>query len=53
MPQLNPSPWFMIFLLIWIVFIMMLTKVLKAHPNLALTQHHHKSYTNLWTWPWP
>nr|YP_009093617.1 ATP synthase F0 subunit 8 [Eremias vermiculata]AIS20780.1 ATP synthase F0 subunit 8 [Eremias vermiculata]AKQ77765.1 ATPase subunit 8 [Eremias vermiculata]QCF45865.1 ATPase subunit 8 [Eremias vermiculata] len=52
MPQLNPSPWFMIFLLIWATFIIMLTKVLKMYPNLVPAQEHHKSYINLWVWPW-
>nr|YP_009092654.1 ATP synthase F0 subunit 8 [Eremias multiocellata]AIR12491.1 ATP synthase F0 subunit 8 [Eremias multiocellata] len=53
MPQLNPSPWFMIFLLIWMTFFILLTKVLKTHPKPTLTQYHHQPYTDLWTWPWP
>nr|AEX68582.1 ATP synthase F0 subunit 8 [Eremias argus] len=53
MPQLNLLPWFMIFLLIWTTFFILLTKVLKTHPNLSPTQQCHQSNTNLWTWPWP
>nr|YP_010262430.1 ATP synthase F0 subunit 8 [Eremias nikolskii]UIX22835.1 ATP synthase F0 subunit 8 [Eremias nikolskii] len=53
MPQLNPSPWFMIFLLIWTTFFILLTKVLKTDPCPAPTQHHHQPHTDLWTWPWP
>nr|YP_010328320.1 ATP synthase F0 subunit 8 [Eremias szczerbaki]UJH19950.1 ATP synthase F0 subunit 8 [Eremias szczerbaki] len=52
MPQLNPSPWFMIFLLFWMTFFILLTKVLKMHPNPAPTPLHYQSCTNLWTWPW-
>nr|AJA37965.1 ATP synthase F0 subunit 8 [Eremias velox] len=53
MPQLNPAPWFMAFLLIWLTFIILLTKVLKTYPNLTPTQYYQKPHMNLWAWPWP
>nr|AMR36548.1 ATP synthase F0 subunit 8 [Eremias grammica] len=52
MPQLNPSPWFMVFMLIWTTFFIQLTKVLKTYPNLTPMPHHHEHHKNLWTWPW-
>nr|AGN71332.1 ATP synthase F0 subunit 8 [Limnodynastes salmini] len=54
MPQLNPSPWFLIFLLTWVIFIMIsVTKVSKHYSPNFPTPKPYKNTTLTWTWPWP
>nr|AKJ76897.1 ATP synthase F0 subunit 8 [Phrynosoma sherbrookei] len=54
MPQLNPSPWFLILLMTWIMLMLIfLNKTLSMlYPN---TPAQNQSKTNPlmpWTWPW-
>nr|QTA72659.1 ATP synthase F0 subunit 8 [Acanthodactylus aureus] len=53
MPQLNPSPWFPIFILAWLTMIVMLTKTLKTKTITPPLQKTSTSSLNFWTWPWP
>nr|BBH37360.1 ATPase subunit 8 [Uropterygius concolor]BBH37373.1 ATPase subunit 8 [Uropterygius concolor] len=54
MPQLNPSPWFVILVFSWLVFLLIAPTKVMAHtftndPN----QTTKKSIkTNPWNWPW-
>nr|AET83989.1 ATPase 8 [Sceloporus scalaris]AET84107.1 ATPase 8 [Sceloporus scalaris] len=54
MPQLNPSPWFLIMLLVWAaLMIIFLNKTLLIshlnHPTEATLETKHLTS---WTWPW-
>nr|ABY73854.1 ATPase 8 [Urosaurus lahtelai] len=54
MPQLNPSPWFLIMILVWAaLMILFLNKTLTMlYPN-PLTETASKNKHMLpWTWPW-
>nr|AEX10789.1 ATPase8 [Phrynosoma cornutum] len=54
MPQLNPSPWFLILLMTWAVLMLVfLNKTLNmSYPN-SPTQSQPKSNPHTpWTWPW-
>nr|YP_089581.1 ATP synthase F0 subunit 8 [Ichthyophis glutinosus]AAS13709.1 ATP synthase F0 subunit 8 [Ichthyophis glutinosus] len=53
MPQLNPSPWFLIFLLSWAILTMIImVKTMKHQPiNNILTKTKTK-FPSPWTWPW-
>nr|YP_010386988.1 ATP synthase F0 subunit 8 [Eutropis multifasciata]QXG82715.1 ATP synthase F0 subunit 8 [Eutropis multifasciata]UPO66919.1 ATP synthase F0 subunit 8 [Eutropis multifasciata]UZC57559.1 ATP synthase F0 subunit 8 [Eutropis multifasciata]UZC57572.1 ATP synthase F0 subunit 8 [Eutropis multifasciata] len=54
MPQLNPSPWFLILLLSWMTLLMMFkTKALSiAQENTPVPPTTTKQQTTSWTWPW-
>nr|YP_009681375.1 ATP synthase F0 subunit 8 [Anolis punctatus]QDH07717.1 ATP synthase F0 subunit 8 [Anolis punctatus] len=54
MPQLNPSPWLMIFMLIWpFLMIVMLNKTLNLPlTNQPLAMKTEKKYMTPWNWPW-
>nr|YP_002221517.1 ATP synthase F0 subunit 8 [Rachycentron canadum]ACH78272.1 ATPase subunit 8 [Rachycentron canadum]AFU53031.1 ATP synthase subunit 8 [Rachycentron canadum]AFU53033.1 ATP synthase subunit 8 [Rachycentron canadum]AFU53035.1 ATP synthase subunit 8 [Rachycentron canadum]AFU53037.1 ATP synthase subunit 8 [Rachycentron canadum] len=54
MPQLNPSPWFMILCLTWFTFLIFLAPKILAHtfPNEPVTMDNQKSTMNSWNWPW-
>nr|APZ82944.1 ATP synthase F0 subunit 8 [Darevskia unisexualis] len=52
MPQLNPNPWFLIFLLAWLTLIMLFTKTLNNNPHLPTPHYIKQLYKHLWTWPW-
>nr|UCU06577.1 ATP synthase F0 subunit 8 [Takydromus kuehnei] len=52
MPQLNPTPWFTIFLLTWFTLMLFSTKILNTKPK-PLTPSYSKNLPNHnWTWPW-
>nr|AGZ18916.1 ATP synthase F0 subunit 8 [Caudacaecilia cf. asplenia ZRC 1.12502] len=53
MPQLNPSPWFLIFMLTWMILTTTITaKTMKHQPmNDILTEDRTKT-TSPWNWPW-
>nr|AAP75373.1 ATP synthase 8 [Neopomacentrus filamentosus]AAP75375.1 ATP synthase 8 [Neopomacentrus filamentosus] len=54
MPQLNPSPWFSIFLLSWFVFLVVIPTKLMAHyyPLEALHPTTEFLLLDIWAWPW-
>nr|YP_010959164.1 ATP synthase F0 subunit 8 [Urolophus aurantiacus]WND64991.1 ATP synthase F0 subunit 8 [Urolophus aurantiacus] len=54
MPQLNPSPWFLIFLFTWLFFLAtMPTKVVHhLFNNPPTTKNIQKSKPTPWNWPW-
>nr|YP_010234506.1 ATP synthase F0 subunit 8 [Acanthodactylus guineensis]QTA72685.1 ATP synthase F0 subunit 8 [Acanthodactylus guineensis] len=53
MPQLNPTPWFFIFMMVWITLIMLLTKIIfNKNPSLPVQQISTPNI-NFWIWPWP
>nr|QHN51339.1 ATP synthase F0 subunit 8 [Zootoca vivipara] len=52
MPQLNPAPWFLIFMLIWTTTICLMTKILNIYPRPQIPQYIKKTYNYHWTWPW-
>nr|YP_009369696.1 ATP synthase F0 subunit 8 [Narcine bancroftii]AMB36435.1 ATP synthase F0 subunit 8 [Narcine bancroftii] len=54
MPQLNPNPWFFIFLFSWLFFLIIMTKQVMNHlfnkePKLKNTD---KPKPEPWYWPW-
>nr|YP_003345155.1 ATP synthase F0 subunit 8 [Anarchias sp. Ansp]BAI53176.1 ATPase subunit 8 [Anarchias sp. Ansp] len=54
MPQLNPSPWFMILVFSWMVFLLIAPAKVMAHtftnePGQLTTK---STKTNPWNWPW-
>nr|WNH23783.1 ATP synthase F0 subunit 8 [Callechelys marmorata] len=54
MPQLNPTPWFMILVFSWVVFLTIIPTKIMGHtfnndPNPQATK---KPQLNSWTWPW-
>nr|YP_009104608.1 ATP synthase F0 subunit 8 [Narcine entemedor]AIT70279.1 ATP synthase F0 subunit 8 [Narcine entemedor] len=55
MPQLNPNPWFLIFLFSWLFFLTIMTQKVMNHlfikyPKLENT---NKPKPKPWYWPWP
>nr|YP_010956332.1 ATP synthase F0 subunit 8 [Coryphaenoides armatus]WMY89425.1 ATP synthase F0 subunit 8 [Coryphaenoides armatus] len=54
MPQLNPSPWFMIFVYTWAIFLLLVVPILlsSATPNEPVMQSAPSSKTCPWAWPW-
>nr|AEX10793.1 ATPase8 [Phrynosoma mcallii] len=53
MPQLNPSPWFLILLMTWaMLMLIFLNKTLNMlFPNMPTQNQPMKPLTS-WTWPW-
>nr|YP_010406858.1 ATP synthase F0 subunit 8 [Cirrhilabrus exquisitus]URF19490.1 ATP synthase F0 subunit 8 [Cirrhilabrus exquisitus] len=54
MPQLNPDPWFTIFVFSWMVFLTLIpSKILALEfPNEPTAQSTEKPKTEPWNWPW-
>nr|UDF87692.1 ATP synthase F0 subunit 8 [Gymnura altavela]WNH19778.1 ATP synthase F0 subunit 8 [Gymnura altavela] len=54
MPQLNPAPWFLIFLFTWIFFLAVMPgKIMSYLLNNAPTpKNAQKSKVAPWNWPW-
>nr|YP_010265164.1 ATP synthase F0 subunit 8 [Pomatoschistus minutus]UIO60634.1 ATP synthase F0 subunit 8 [Pomatoschistus minutus]UPO69363.1 ATP synthase F0 subunit 8 [Pomatoschistus minutus] len=54
MPQLNPSPWFAIFMFSWLVFLIIVVPKVLNHtfPNEPATQSAQTPKTESWAWPW-
>nr|YP_009170384.1 ATP synthase F0 subunit 8 [Conolophus subcristatus]ALE29382.1 ATP synthase F0 subunit 8 [Conolophus subcristatus] len=54
MPQLNPSPWFLILLLTWTVLMTaLLNKTLRSKlPNSPTPKEYEQNPPETWTWPW-
>nr|AET84009.1 ATPase 8 [Sceloporus samcolemani] len=54
MPQLNPSPWFLIMLLVWAtLMIIFLNKTLiMLYPNHPTETPLETKHLSSWTWPW-
>nr|NP_008436.1 ATP synthase F0 subunit 8 [Pelomedusa subrufa]O79674.1 RecName: Full=ATP synthase protein 8; AltName: Full=A6L; AltName: Full=F-ATPase subunit 8 [Pelomedusa subrufa]AAD05054.1 ATPase subunit 8 [Pelomedusa subrufa] len=54
MPQLNPHPWFSIFITSWLILIIILLPKIKSHiPNNSPTNKKNMLTTPMpWTWPW-
>nr|YP_001648778.1 ATP synthase F0 subunit 8 [Hynobius quelpaertensis]ABM45924.1 ATPase subunit 8 [Hynobius quelpaertensis]ADG22954.1 ATP synthase F0 subunit 8 [Hynobius quelpaertensis] len=54
MPQLNPGPWFAIFLMSWVVFLLILTFKISNFNNLnePTAQNKNVKKPESWSWPW-
>nr|YP_009116593.1 ATPase subunit 8 [Polydactylus plebeius]BAQ20920.1 ATPase subunit 8 [Polydactylus plebeius] len=54
MPQLNPSPWFYIFIVSWLVLLTVaFPKTLDyTFPNEATLQDTQEAKRGTWLWPW-
>nr|QZL31462.1 ATP synthase F0 subunit 8 [Urobatis jamaicensis] len=54
MPQLNPSPWFLIFLFAWMFFLIIMPSKVMMHRfnNLPTPKNTQKSKPTPWNWPW-
>nr|YP_009434747.1 ATP synthase F0 subunit 8 [Mugilogobius myxodermus]ATG24547.1 ATP synthase F0 subunit 8 [Mugilogobius myxodermus]BBH37477.1 ATPase subunit 8 [Mugilogobius sp. 'Izumi-Haze'] len=54
MPQLNPSPWFLILLFSWLVFLIIVVPKTMNHtfPNEPTPQSTQTLKTDSWSWPW-
>nr|YP_002317315.1 ATP synthase F0 subunit 8 [Culaea inconstans]BAG83057.1 ATPase subunit 8 [Culaea inconstans] len=55
MPQLNPSPWFIMLIFSWMIFLVIIPPKVMAHifSNEPAMQSTKKHFTDPWTWPWP
>nr|YP_009688038.1 ATP synthase F0 subunit 8 [Arnoglossus tenuis]AKA95093.1 ATP synthase subunit 8 [Arnoglossus tenuis] len=54
MPQLNPAPWFKIFLFSWLIFLTIIPYKVLAHrlPNQPTTLNTQTTQKTTWSWPW-
>nr|YP_004733072.1 ATP synthase F0 subunit 8 [Triturus dobrogicus]ADV35464.1 ATP synthase F0 subunit 8 [Triturus dobrogicus] len=54
MPQLNPGPWFSIFLTSWIIYLIILTAKINnfKYQNEPTPQNTKKEKKQPWDWPW-
>nr|YP_010957281.1 ATP synthase F0 subunit 8 [Albatrossia pectoralis]WMY90582.1 ATP synthase F0 subunit 8 [Albatrossia pectoralis] len=54
MPQLNPSPWFMIFMYAWVIFLLVVVPMTLSFitPNDPVMQDAFTPKTKPWAWPW-
>nr|YP_011003683.1 ATP synthase F0 subunit 8 [Neocentropogon trimaculatus]WPS66111.1 ATP synthase F0 subunit 8 [Neocentropogon trimaculatus] len=54
MPQLNPTPWFLILVASWLIFLTILPTKVMAHvyPNEPTLTSIEKSKGDSWSWPW-
>nr|YP_001054793.1 ATP synthase F0 subunit 8 [Cymatogaster aggregata]BAF46822.1 ATPase subunit 8 [Cymatogaster aggregata] len=54
MPQLNPTPWFVILAFSWLIFAAVIPPKILANifPNEPSAQSTEKSKTEPWNWPW-
>nr|AEY77578.1 ATPase8 [Barisia ciliaris] len=55
MPQLNPGPWLMTFLMAWFTYMAIFFMKVQSAPlqNSPTSPIQTKQKTNEWTWPWP
>nr|YP_010977665.1 ATP synthase F0 subunit 8 [Goniurosaurus bawanglingensis]WOA02151.1 ATP synthase F0 subunit 8 [Goniurosaurus bawanglingensis] len=53
MPQLNPAPWFMTFLLTWVILLLLMKPKLLQTKYLKTPDTTKANFKNMmWTWPW-
>nr|YP_009160421.1 ATP synthase F0 subunit 8 [Urogymnus dalyensis]AIY56263.1 ATP synthase F0 subunit 8 [Urogymnus dalyensis] len=54
MPQLNPNPWFMIFLFAWTFFLLLMPGKIMSYMfnNCPTTKNTQKPKSTPWNWPW-
>nr|YP_010463179.1 ATP synthase F0 subunit 8 [Pseudorhombus pentophthalmus]UUJ37687.1 ATP synthase F0 subunit 8 [Pseudorhombus pentophthalmus] len=54
MPQLNPTPWFMVLAFSWFIFLTVIPPKILAHtfPHQPALQSTQKPKTGPWNWPW-
>nr|YP_009139059.1 ATP synthase F0 subunit 8 [Polydactylus sextarius]AKE49774.1 ATP synthase F0 subunit 8 [Polydactylus sextarius]UAD89985.1 ATP synthase F0 subunit 8 [Polydactylus sextarius] len=54
MPQLNPAPWFQIFILSWFTLLLVVfPKILNyTYPNEPTVRNTEAAKQGHWLWPW-
>nr|YP_009024599.1 ATP synthase F0 subunit 8 [Rhinobatos schlegelii]AHN05788.1 ATP synthase F0 subunit 8 [Rhinobatos schlegelii] len=54
MPQLNPNPWFLIFLFSWLFFLIMMPQKVTSYlfNNNPTLKNIKKLKPEPWNWPW-
>nr|AAP92020.1 ATPase 8 [Serranus psittacinus]AAP92022.1 ATPase 8 [Serranus psittacinus]AAP92024.1 ATPase 8 [Serranus psittacinus] len=54
MPQLNPSPWFIIMVFSWLVFLVVIPPKIMSYvfPNELNVNIAKTSDEDTWGWPW-
>nr|BBM35022.1 ATPase subunit 8 [Careproctus cypselurus] len=54
MPQLDLTPWFMVLIFSWLVFLIVLPPKVIAHtfPNAPTLQNNKNLNKTPWVWPW-
>nr|AJD83552.1 ATP synthase subunit 8 [Cynoglossus trigrammus] len=53
MPQLNPDPWFLIWLSTWLIFLLAIpSMVMQFKPYNSITTNMAPKTLNHWSWPW-
>nr|YP_009990835.1 ATP synthase F0 subunit 8 [Crypturellus undulatus]QNN84188.1 ATP synthase F0 subunit 8 [Crypturellus undulatus] len=54
MPQLNPSPWFLIMLSSWLILLLIVQPKSSSTylPNPPLNKTHSTKTPTPWPWPW-
>nr|YP_009573137.1 ATP synthase F0 subunit 8 [Pseudis tocantins]QBF44120.1 ATP synthase F0 subunit 8 [Pseudis tocantins] len=54
MPQLDPSPWFLILIVSWLTLVIFMPiKTAKYQQLNDPTPKLHKGLAKSWHWPWP
>nr|QNP08395.1 ATP synthase F0 subunit 8 [Cynoglossus melampetalus] len=54
MPQLNPNPWFLIWLSSWLIFLLTMPQLITMFKPLNLpTKNQILNPLDPWHWPWP
>nr|YP_009110521.1 ATP synthase F0 subunit 8 [Lepidodactylus lugubris]BAP90300.1 ATPase subunit 8 [Lepidodactylus lugubris] len=52
MPQLNPAPWFVTFLITWLIILALLKPMLHMRPIQQPVKDLLNSQTTSWLWTW-
>nr|YP_006666373.1 ATP synthase F0 subunit 8 [Repomucenus curvicornis]BAM36926.1 ATPase subunit 8 [Repomucenus curvicornis] len=54
MPQLNPSPWFLILVFSWLMFLTFLPSKIMSYtfPNKLVPEAKETITKTPWNWPW-
>nr|BBU26102.1 ATPase subunit 8 [Ichthyscopus lebeck] len=54
MPQLDPTPWFLVLIFSWAVFLTIIPPKVMAHlsPNKPAQKDTKEACTLNWAWPW-
>nr|WNN30596.1 ATP synthase F0 subunit 8 [Aneides aeneus] len=52
MPQLNPGPWFTIFTMSWLIYMILMMKIMNQKPLNEPMMLNINKKTESWNWPW-
>nr|YP_007375140.1 ATP synthase F0 subunit 8 [Geotrypetes seraphini]AAX58652.1 ATP synthase F0 subunit 8 [Geotrypetes seraphini] len=52
MPQLNPSPWFAMLMMTWMILLLLLMKTNVHNTSNPMMSYSSTIKLNPWLWPW-